>query len=197
MHELLRYVDRHLGGEGMSGIKRDKLDAIFSDLVRERAGWRCEYSGAGPDSHLECAHIYGRRRRSTRWHPMNAVCLSSASHRYFTENPLAFTNWLKAKFGIDYLHTLAEIAAPVAKFNARQIEGLYRHYLAEFARMELARQNGRGGRIEFSWPDPIIEVEPRKRKPKAKRQSKYVRKVGGGVVLRGTKVNVNGKDKAA
>ena len=167
----------------MSGIKRDALDAVFSDCVRERANWRCEYTGAGPDSHLECAHIYGRRKKSVRWHPMNAVCLSHASHMMFTENPILFAQWCHAKFGPDAMYELAKLAAAPRKFSSRELAGLRIHYCSELARMELARQNGRGGRIEFMWPDPIPEATPRKRK-NVKKRSKFKRKVSGEVVLR-------------
>lgn len=177
-------------------IRRDRLDKIFSDLVRERAGWRCEYSGTGPDSHLECAHIYGRRKKSVRWHPLNAVCLSHAMHRYFTENPMAFANWLRSRMDPDTVHALAKLANTPRKFTPRQIEGLYHHYLAEFARLEQARSAGRGGRIEFMFPDPIPEAEPRKRK-RAKKVSKFKRKVNGSVVLRGAKVDGKRDERAA
>ena len=162
-------------------IKRDSLDAAFSNLVRERVNNISEYSGKpGP---LECCHIYGRRRRSVRWHPMNAVALTHFEHRQFTENPLAFTAWLKSHVGIAHLHTLAEIAAPIRKFSPRELAGLLAHYTAELERLRTARSNGRLGRIEFSFPDPIPEAEPRKRAKKPK-PSKFKRKLSGEVVVR-------------
>jgi hypothetical protein len=164
----------------MAGIKRDRLDAVFSDLVRGRAGWKSDYLGG--DGHLECAHIYGRARRSVRWHPMNAVCLTHYEHRYFTANPILFAMWCNAKFGPDYMHKLAMLAAQQRKFTPREIEGLYQHYKNELAIMTALRETGHDGRIEFMWPDPIIEAAPRKKAKKAK--SKFKRKVSGQVVLR-------------
>lgn len=172
----------------MSGIKRDKLDAVFSDLVRERAAWKSEYSGKS-DTQLECCHIYGRAKRSTRWHPMNAVCLTHYEHRYFTANPILFAQWCHAKFGPDQMYELAMLAAQPRKFTPREIEGLYQHYKEELRLMKEMRAEGVTHRLSFNWPDPIPEATPKKRS-KAKKQSRYKRKVSGAVVLRD-------KDKAA
>src|SRR5690242_20228028 len=114
-------------------IKRDALDAVFSDCVRERANWRCEYTGAGPESQLECAHVYGRRKKTDLWHPMNAVCLSHAALRTFTVNPILFAQWGHAKFGPDHMLELARLAAPARKFTARDLAGLRKHYCNELA----------------------------------------------------------------
>lgn len=174
----------------MGGLKRDKLDAVFSDLVRERAGWKSELSGSNES--LQACHIYSRKFLSTRWHPLNAVCLTASEHTIFTDRPVAFANFCHAKFGPDQMYELALLANKPRKFSQREREGLYQHYVGEHDRMAQARVNGRLGRIDFQWPDPIPEAAPRKR-AKAKKVSKHVRKIGGSVVLRGTKVNVNGK----
>lgn len=136
--------------------------------------------------------MYGRRKRSVRWHPLNAVALTHDEHRYFTENPVAFANWCNAKFGQDHMYRLAMLAAAPRKFSAREKAGLLKHYRAELDRLKTARENGRLGRIEFFWPDPIVEAAPRKRKakkkaPKASRpltNPKLKRKVNGAVVPR-------------
>ena len=98
------------------GIKRDAADKHFSDCVRERAEWTCEYSGlVDPDGQargvsriLECAHIYGRRNKNIRWHPFNAFCLSHTAHRYLTENPMEFSTFVKLKLGIGQYDLLLE-----------------------------------------------------------------------------------------
>lgn len=186
----------------MSGIKRTKLDIIYSTLVRERAEWSCEFPGCGklfPEGEtagLDCSHIEGRRARATRWYPDNAMAMCKFHHRYLGENPLFHADLVRKNLGDQKYIELKRRAHSIGKFTPRQIEGLYQHYVGEYARMAQARANGRLGRIEFQWPYPIPEAAPRKR-AKAKKVSKHVRKIGGAVVLRGTKVNVNGKERAA
>jgi len=167
----------------MSGIKRGKLDIVFSLLIRERAGNVCEVTGQTPETcQLECCHVEGRRSRSTRWHPDNAFCLSHATHRHFTENPIAWTQWVKGKIGAERYQLLYRMAHTPRKFSPRELEGLYQHYKRELERLLVARSNGRTGRIEFFWPDPIPEATPRAKKKKA--PSKFKKKLNGQVVLR-------------
>lgn len=173
-------------------IKRDKLDAVFSDLVRERAGWRSEYSSR-TDGQLECCHVYGRRKRSVRWHPMNAFCLTHDEHRHFTENPIAFAHFVNAKLGSDNVYELSKLANTPLKLTQRQREGLYQHYKEELRLMQEMRAEGVMHRLSFNFPDPIPEAEPKKR-VKRKPLSKFKRKVNGSVVLRGS--NPNGKRAA-
>lgn len=166
----------------MAGIRRDKLDSVFSDLVRGRAGWKSEYSGR-TDGQLECCHIYGRAKRSVRWHPLNAVCLLHSEHRYFTSHPRLFDIWLESRMSPSGLHKLDMLAATPRKFSPREIEGLYQWYKAAREQMSEQRAMGWKDRIEFHWPDPIPEAQPRKR-AKAKAKSKYKRTIRRGTVLR-------------
>lgn len=162
-------------------IRRDKLDSIYSLLVRERADNRCEYTAKTPDEvQLECAHIEGRRNKSTRWHPDNAISLSHASHRMFTENPLLWSAWVRGRLGEPRYLDLLKNAHTPRKFTARELEGLYQHYLKEYTRLRQARENGREGRIEFFWPDEsqgFPEAEPRGEKTKAKKKLAAKRKI--------------------
>jgi hypothetical protein len=169
----------------MAGIRRDKLDAIFSALARERANQLCESTGrCGSEVQLECAHIVGRRNKAVRWHPLNALSLCHSEHRRFTENPLAFAEFVQSKLGDVGLCALNQMARWPSHWTPRQLEGLYKHYCNEYARLVNARENGRLGRIEFVWPDPMPEAEPRKKAKKAKAKSKFKRKVNGRTVER-------------
>ena len=44
----------------------NKLDALWSSLVKERAGYVCEHCGV-QGLRMEAAHVCGRRHRGTRW----------------------------------------------------------------------------------------------------------------------------------
>ena len=78
----------------MFGIRRTKADALFSDYIRELAGWSCEnckrqfvkkesLGGSG----LECSHFWSRRNKSVRWDKENAAALCTYCHRRMGENP--------------------------------------------------------------------------------------------------------------
>ena len=65
-------------------IKREACDRWFSQCVRHRDQHRCQFCfGEGTD----CAHIYGRARKSVRWSMDNAVTLCRYHHQWFGSNP--------------------------------------------------------------------------------------------------------------
>ena len=140
------------------GIKRDATDKWFSDCVRERANWTCEHSGlvdneaqaTGKSRTMECAHIYGRRSRNVRWYPMNAVCLSSASHRYFTERPMEFASWVNQHLGEGAVEILKERVNDLSiKYSKTEKKAIAKHYKGEFEKMRKQRENGKIERLEF------------------------------------------------
>jgi len=141
------------------GIKRDAADKHFSDCVRERAEWTCEYSGlVDPDGQargvsriMECAHIYGRRNKNIRWHPFNAFCLSHTAHRYLTENPMEFSTFVKLKLGIGQYDLLLERKNDLSiKYSKEERKKkIPAHYREEFKRLRKLREQGTIGRIEF------------------------------------------------
>ena len=84
------------------GIKRNATDALFSDLVRERANWRCErcltqYEKPAPGLH--CSHFYGRGGKSTRWDFDNANALCFKCHTYLGSNPHEYRVWKLRQLG--------------------------------------------------------------------------------------------------
>ena len=132
-------------------IKRDKYDAVFSELVRERAGNQCEVCGVtDATNQIECAHIYGRRNVAVRWDGMNAVSLCHSHHRHFTENPLEFRLWLLNEYGEGHLDILREKANRVRKWKEWEKGEMYAHYRAELKRLRAERMAGNVGRIEFT-----------------------------------------------
>jgi hypothetical protein len=83
-------------------IKREACDKWFSDVVRAKAGWCCEYCGksfGGASAGLHCAHIFGRANKSTRWSLDNAVSLCAYHHDFFGKNPVSFADWLSGYYG--------------------------------------------------------------------------------------------------
>ena len=170
-------------------ILTTKLDGAFSKCIRLRANWTCEFPGCGkffPEGEtggLDCSHVEGRRSRSVRWFPDNAFAMCKYHHRFLGENPLLHSELALRALGVKRFSELKEMAHSPRKFTPRELEGLYQFYLAELKRMRLARENGRLGRIEFEFPNPIPEAAPRK-KAKKKEPSKFKRKLDGTVVER-------------
>lgn len=87
---------------------------IATDIARSiwRLKGHCEYPSCRAqvsNPKLDGAHIYGvgafpRLRDDLR----NGLCLCSVDHRYFTDNPLAFTDWIRSTEYAIYLEPLME-----------------------------------------------------------------------------------------
>ena len=132
--------------------RRNKLDALFSKLIRERDDWTCRISGVSirhsPVS-LHCAHIMGRRHVGLRWHPANAVSLTAGEHLFYTEHPFEWTDWCVNEFGEDRVTELRRVANQPVKRPKTIREEIYQHYKGELKRIEGLRAEGVIGRIEI------------------------------------------------
>ena len=106
-------------------IKRTNADIWFSKAVRLRDG-HCLVCGT--DQSLECAHIYGRRRKIVRYSMDNAVTLCHHHHRVFTENPLAFAGFLETELGAGHLEILTEKCRGILKENKAVRDEIAKHY---------------------------------------------------------------------
>jgi len=116
-------------------MKRDKFDIVFSKLIRSLAGHRCEYCHKSTGQ-IDCAHIFGRRHRHTRWDIDNAVALCRYHHRFFSENPILFFDWLNSHIGEEKLDSLRLKAHQVKKWTAAEKTQLYDQLKAELAKVE-------------------------------------------------------------
>jgi len=94
----------------------DGMDRLFSQWVRARAGWRCECCGR-MKGRIECAHIYGRRNRQTRWDDANAISLCNPCHRYFTDNPVKWADWIRGHLGSDHVEAVGQRAMSTEKLT--------------------------------------------------------------------------------
>lgn len=109
-------------------IKITKEDKAFSLLIRYRANWICECCGRRfqpGDGGLQCSHFMGRRHKGTRYDPDNAAAHCFTCHRYFTENPIHFAEWIKKRLGETGYQNLMRKAHSVTKFTAADIAFLY------------------------------------------------------------------------
>ena len=119
----------------MSGIKREACDKWFSDCVRHRDNYKCMKCNK-TDGQLDCAHIYGRAKKSTRWSLDNAVTLCRGCHRHYTEHPVAFTDWLTEVYGQGHMDLLREKANAILKTNKILRKEVSDHYRGELRKAQ-------------------------------------------------------------
>ena len=141
------------------GVKRTSTDAIFSDLIREAANWHCQAWGVPVlnggdwttdcDGPMECAHIHTRRIKILRHDPDNALCLCSRHHRWFSDHPAMWGDFVKEIKGPERIEGLMEkrqtIKVPSVEKEIRA------HYRAELNRIRELREQGEKG---------VIQIEP-------------------------------------
>lgn len=114
-------------------IRRDQADIWFSKVVRARDQW-C--MSCGKTESLQAMHIVGRRNKAVRWSLDNAVTGCAGCHRYYTENPLAFHDWLRTLLGDGHLEILREKAREIMKTNKQVRAEISKHYREEFKKIE-------------------------------------------------------------
>jgi hypothetical protein len=148
-------------------IRTSALDRLFSQYIRARVGFRCEYSGE-TDGTMDCAHVLSRRHVPTRWDAQNAVCLTRRWHMHFTERPFDWVDWCRRQLGSDTIEALRERARCTDK-------------LTDADRIAIGEDLIR--RIRGLGLEPVCGLG-RKLTQKKKRQSRFKRKVSGEVVLR-------------
>lgn len=119
-------------------IRIDKRDTVFSKLIRLRARFNCEKCGRYfPQGHgLQCSHFFGRRHQSTRYDPDNAAAHCFVCHMQFTENPIAFTAWIKRYLGDARYDALQLRHRQIVKRTKKDLEELYQHLKAELMALQ-------------------------------------------------------------
>jgi len=114
-------------------IKRDAADTAFSKAVRFRDK---ECLKCGREDTLQCCHIYGRRAKIVRWSFDNAICMCAGCHRYYTENPIAFNNWLMSFLGSGHMELLTEKTRSHLKTTSSLRKEIAKHYKNELKKAE-------------------------------------------------------------
>lgn len=136
-------------------LKRDKHDAVFSELVRERTNWQCDYCGKyfhHDHGNLHCSHFKSRRHKATRYHPFNAFAHCAGCHRKLGEDPYEFTMHANITYGEMVIDRVAHLAAVPVRLKPWQMDEIYQHMKAELKRLRELRAGGNLWRIEFTLP---------------------------------------------
>lgn len=137
-------------------LKRDKFDDVFSQLVRERTNWECDYCGRTfhhEHAKLHCSHFKSRRHKSTRYHPYNAFAHCIGCHRKLEEDPYEFTAHAEIVYGEMTIERVARLACVPLRLNDDLKAELYQHMKSELKRLRELRAGGEVGRIEFTLPE--------------------------------------------
>ncbi len=142
-------------------MKRDALDAAFSEAVRERDDWTCNHCGiidtnaqmGGRPSIMDCSHIISRKYVSTRTYPDNALCICRGCHRKLGDNPPEHARLAKQVLGETRYGMLTDRHANnKIKYSKLDKRDMTKHYRDELKRMRKARLNGRDGLIDLvAW----------------------------------------------
>ncbi len=135
-------------------MKLDARDVLFSKLVRERAGQRCE--ACGSTESLQCSHHVSRKYRLLRWHPLNAACHCARCHGLFTDFPVDHGEWIAGHLGAANLATLRAMKRPVGRLKKHDLADILANLKASWQQMQAERAAGVTGRIEFESPYPEV-----------------------------------------
>ena len=134
-------------------IKRTPLDAVFSDLVRERADWTCEVCGKEfPDrkgSGIHASHYWGRAGKSTRWHGDNVFAHCFGCHQKLGSRPHEFTAWVFKQLGETRYDWLTTRAHTPKKYSKKDRKEMQTHFEAQLEDIRQRRREGQIGIIEF------------------------------------------------
>lgn len=135
------------------GIKRTPLDAVFSNLVRERADWTCECCGKEfPDrkgSGLHASHYFGRRGASTRHHGSNVFAHCFGCHQKLGSNPHDFKRWVWRHLGEPNYDDLVIRHNTIVKRTKDERKEMLAHFKAQLGYIKRRRRNGEQGYIDF------------------------------------------------
>ena len=99
-----------------------KLDKLIREKALEHSN-KCEK--CGKEGILHPHHIFGRRRRITRWAIENICVLCPSCHVFGLDSahqaPLLFTKWIKKKRGVNWYNKLMRKANRVSKKTYEEI----------------------------------------------------------------------------
>jgi hypothetical protein len=106
-------------------VKR-RCDRLWSEVVRQRAGYCCERCGAtSAESQLHAHHVYGRSNHRLRFEILNGVALCARCHRWTHDNPLSYATWFRE-------HRLDDDAF----LQAEALKGLLKRNLSDYLELE-------------------------------------------------------------
>ena len=106
-----------------------KLDVLWSKVVKDVAGYRCENCGK-TGNRLNSHHFFGRRAKSTRWDLLNGFCLCVGCHTFncvFSahQTPSLFHEWALKKRGEEWYEDLKVRFHNIRKYSIEELGEMY------------------------------------------------------------------------
>jgi len=116
-----------------------RLDEAWSELVKLRADYKCEYCGI--ERTLNSHHIYSRANKSVRWLPDNGICLCASHHALNSRfsahlTPVEFTEWLYQVKGENFMLMLKIKANSIGKYHTFEKELLLKELNKEILKLK-------------------------------------------------------------
>lgn len=112
---------------------RDQLDKLWAELVKKRAGHKCEY--CDKTTYLNSHHIFSRSNLSVRWSRNNGTCLCPKHHTLGNwsahKSPVEFIEWIRDKRGYLWYTDLRKKANQVKKWTIPELENLVEEFKEE------------------------------------------------------------------
>ena len=112
---------------------RDQLDKLWAEIVKQRAGYKCEY--CRKTTYLNTHHIFSRSNLSVRWDLDNGICLCSGHHTLSNDSahksPVEFVEWIKEMWGIEWYERLRKKANTIKKWTIPELETLVEGFKKE------------------------------------------------------------------
>jgi len=100
-----------------------KLDRECSRIVRARGG--CQWCGEPDYSKLQCAHIFSRTFRNTRWDLHNLICLCARCHFEAHQKPILFTEFVRNVLGEYFYASLKSNHNAIKRWTVTEMEELW------------------------------------------------------------------------
>ena len=96
-----------------------RVDKLWSELVKIKAGYKCEYCGISTT--LNSHHIFPIGNKATRWDLENGMCLCVSHHKFgkFSAHlsGMEFAEWVIEKRGIDWYTALRDRSREIVKHS--------------------------------------------------------------------------------
>ncbi len=134
-----------------------RADIVFSQLIRERADYRCEVCRGffrHDPSALHCSHLVAGRRFSIRWRPLAAAAHCWKCHSHLEHNRNKMKAWAKAHLGDAEFMALEILRNRSVQIKRHDHKEIIANLKASLKHMKAQREAGETGRLEFDDPYP-------------------------------------------
>jgi len=138
------------------GHKRATLDALFSQVVRERDDYVCQVCFRQfRDGGVDAAHHIGRSRGIVRWDLDNAITLCRTCHGEIDKHPLEHAEKIREWLGEERYEALKVKSRGLLKMTPKDREDLKNSLRNLLADLRRRRASGEMGRLECSLPGEL------------------------------------------